>query len=299
MHQPYIALLGKFHVGPSADQPISGLDGQKCRELLAYLLLQRRTPNRREQLAVLFWPDSSAHTARKYLRHHLWRIQTVLAENEIAPFIEVSDDEVGVAPSADFYLDVNELEQAYWATKDKLGDVLEVEEYSKITAAIEKYGGELLPHSYDDWCIVERERLQSIYLILLDKLMVYCETHNRLEEGLIYGYRVLRIDLARECTHRRMMTLYYRIGDRTGALRQFQQCESILRQELNVPPSQKTIALHHEICADTGNRQTELENTISEPNVNAKTDFPQHLREINNHLVLLQQAIQSYLQHLN
>jgi len=54
---------------------------------------------------------------------------------------------------------------------------------------------------YDDWCIFERERLQNIYLLMLDKLISYSAKHREYEAGQGYGYTILRYDRARERTH--------------------------------------------------------------------------------------------------
>src|SRR5262249_56752701 len=87
--------------------------------------------------------------------------------------------------------------------------------------AVTLYQGDLLEGCYHDWCVYERERLQSDYLSMLDKLMSWCEAHRDYEAGLQYGHRVLRYERARECTHRRLMRLYYLPGDPTPALPQY------------------------------------------------------------------------------
>jgi hypothetical protein len=51
-----------------------------------------------------------------------------------------------------------------------------------------------------DWCLGEGERLQSAYLIILDKLMGYCESHQEYEAGMAYGQRIMRYERAREST---------------------------------------------------------------------------------------------------
>jgi DNA-binding SARP family transcriptional activator len=42
--------------------------------------------------------------------------------------------------------------------------------------------------------------------------------------ALRHGTARLRSETAHERTHRRMMRLYHRLGDRTAALRQYQSC---------------------------------------------------------------------------
>ncbi len=49
-----------------------------AQSLLAYLVLNAGTAQRREKLAGLFWPDSNESNARSNLHHALWRIRKAL-----------------------------------------------------------------------------------------------------------------------------------------------------------------------------------------------------------------------------
>jgi DNA-binding SARP family transcriptional activator len=86
--------------------------------------------------------------------------------------------------------------------------------------------------------------------MVLDKLMSWCVVHHAYEAGLAYGHQVLRYERARECTHRRLMRLYYLAGDRTAALRQYARCVAALDEELEVKPAKRTVELYNQICAD-------------------------------------------------
>jgi hypothetical protein len=67
-----------------------------------------------------------------------------------------------------------------------------------------------------------------MYLVMLDKLMWYCELQKEYETGILCGMRIMCYDRARERTHRRLMRLHCLNSDRTGALRQFEQCAAAL-----------------------------------------------------------------------
>jgi DNA-binding SARP family transcriptional activator len=92
--------------------------------------------------------------------------------------------------------------------------------------------------------------LQQIYLALLEKQMAYCETHGDYVTGLDCGTCALRYDMAHERIHRRLMRLHYLAGNRTAALRQYERCVAFLRQELDVTPARRTVALYEAIRAD-------------------------------------------------
>jgi DNA-binding SARP family transcriptional activator len=112
-----------------------------------------------------------------------------------------------------------------------------------LRSAVMLYRGDLLEGWYQDWCLVHRETMQAWYLDLLDKLIAYSEKQGRYEEGIAYGGRALCVDRAHERTHRQMMRLYYRNGDRTRALRQYERCATALHEELGIRPARDTTEL--------------------------------------------------------
>jgi len=95
-----------------------------------------------------------------------------------------------------------------------------------------------------------------MHLNVLEKLMAACEFHKQYEHGIEYGQKILRLDRAREQTHRNLMQLHYANGDRTSALRQFEYCRKWLREELDVCPAESTKKLYRSICT-TQNTSTD------------------------------------------
>jgi DNA-binding SARP family transcriptional activator len=89
-----------------------------------------------------------------------------------------------------------------------------------------------------------------MYLLLLNKLVQYCEIHQQVETGLVYGEKLIHYDRAYERAYRQMMRMYYVAGDRTQALRQYQRCVAALAEELGVGPSERTIELYEQIKSD-------------------------------------------------
>jgi len=247
-----IRMFGKFSVQRN-DKTVSGLDACKLQELFAYLLIHRNAPQPRESLAALLWGDSSTGQSKKYLRQALWQLQSALdSQGRKGRFrtLCVEPDKARMNPLAEVWLDVAVFEQAFLLTCEIPGEQLDPAQAHTLNDAVQLYRGDLLEGCYQDWCLCERERLQSSYLAMLNKLMSYCEAQRRYETGLTYGLRVLRYDRARESTHRKLMRLYYLAGDRTAALRQYQQCAAALDEELGVRPAQRTVRLYEQIRLD-------------------------------------------------
>ena len=247
-----IRLFGKFSAELDG-QRLTGLDGGKLQDLFCYLLLNRRRPLSREILASLLWGDSPTAQSKKYLRQALWQLQNVigLSERKLNNRLLVIDaDWVNVNTQADYWFDVSEFERSFGEAQGAKGQHLEPDVAERIARAVDLYRGELMEGCYDEWCLVERERLQNMYLMMLDKLMVYAETAQQFDAGIDYGARILACDRAREHTHRRLMRIYYLSGDRTSALRQYDRCVAALNEELGVKPARKTALLFEQIRSD-------------------------------------------------
>jgi DNA-binding SARP family transcriptional activator len=244
-------LFGKFSVQRDA-QSVKGLDASKERELLGYLLVRRERCHPRETLASLLWGDTSTERSRKYLRQALWRLQSALdAGDANGPQILLVDHNwVQVNTQSELWLDVASFEQAFTTTQNMAGKELDESGAQLLKEAVKLYTGDLLDGWYQDWCLFERERLQNIYLSMLDKLVTYSEVHREYEDGQSYGAMILRYDRARERTHFQLMHLHHMAGDRTGALRQYQRCVTALDEELGVKPDRRTKALYEYIRSD-------------------------------------------------
>jgi DNA-binding SARP family transcriptional activator len=251
-----IRLFGKLSVHCNRDE-VLGLESSRVQELFCYLLLHRDRPHPRETLASLLWEASSSTQAKKYLRQAIWQLQNSLAlpkdqEGEDVLFVE--PEWIRINPRADIWLDVAIFEDTFTLVRGLPGDKMDPDQARALKMVVQLYGGDLLEGWYQDWCLYERERLQNIWLAILEKLMAYCETHEEYEEGIVYGRCVLRFDRAHERTHRRMMRLQYLAGDRTAALRQYERCCTALDGELGVKPAGNTQALYQQIFDDNFDR---------------------------------------------
>ena len=247
-----IHLFEKFCVRCN-EQVLDGFDARKVQELFCYLLLHRDHSLPRETLASILWPDTTTAQSKKNLRQTLWQLQTALGPQQESlndRLLLVETEWVQLNSEADIWLDVAVFEQAYNLVQKTPGQELDNSTAQLLQETVQLYQGPLLEGWYQDWCLLERERLQNIYLAMLDKLMSYCEVHHDYETGLLYGMRIMCYDRARERTHRRMMRLYYLLGDRAEALRQYERCAAALEEELGIRPSKNTITIYKQIQAD-------------------------------------------------
>lgn len=246
-----IHLFGQSHI-QYGDDPIDTLPA-KAQELLFYLLLHQDYPHTREFLASHLWPEAPSAQAKKYLRQAVWQIQSTLDQPDHtgqAALLLLDREWVRLNPAASLWLDTRMFEQSFALVRDLDGRDLDLQQAQTLQSAVELYQGDLLLGWYQDWCLIARERFQSMLLAMLDKLINYCLCHGQFERGIAYGMRALRHEPTREKTHRQLMRLYYLAGDRTAALRQFNQCVTILENEFGVTPTHQTLHLWEQIRAD-------------------------------------------------
>ena len=247
-----VCLFGRLSLRHNG-QVLTGFEARKTQELLCYLLLHRNQSHHREALAATLWSETCADRSKKNLRQVLWQLQSALdrqCESSSRSLLRVDADWVDLNSQADLWLDVAVFEQAFTPVRDVQGRDLDSQRAEVLKSAARLYHGDLLEGLYEDWCLQERERLQNMYLTILDKLMGYCEAHSEYESGIVHGTRVLAFDRAREHTHRQLMRLQYLAGNRTAALRQYERCIAALDAELAVKPANATVALYEQIRDD-------------------------------------------------
>ncbi len=288
-----IQLFGKFCVRRD-EQILDGFDARKVQELFCYLLLHRDHSRDhslpREILASILWPDTTTAQSKKNLRQALWQLQSALgSQNQRLNdrIVLVEPDWVQLNSAANFWLDVAVFERTFNLVQKTPGQELDSSTAQLLQETVQLYQGPLLEGWYQDWCLLERERLQSLYLAMLDKLMSYCEVIHDYETGLLYGMRIMCYDRARERTHRRMMRLYYLLGDRAEALRQYERCAAALEEELGISPSKSTIAIYRQIQAD------QLDEPAPAPvEVDTSPEIPvPPLLEVLGHLAQMQRSL--------
>ena len=229
---------------------LKGLEASKDQELLSYLLIHRDRPHSREALASLLWADTSTEKSKKYLRQALWHLHAALNSDNDNHVLLVDHDWLSLNPCSKLWTDVADFERAFAGAEGVAGRQLDAEKVVALRDAVSLYNDDLLPGYYQDWILFERERLQNMYLLMLDKLIVYLQFRGEYEVAQGYGATILRYDPARERTHRQLMHLYSLAGDRTSALRQFERCAQALKQELGVKPERKTLELYERIKSD-------------------------------------------------
>ena len=242
-------------------QPVADLVTRKAEALLIYLACQAH-PQPREVLADLLWDDASQTQAAGNLRVLLNSLR-----RRLAPFLCIERYSLGFNFDSHFSFDVADFEEHVRARQ--------------LDRAIDLYRGDFLAgfnvndsRRFEEWALLERERLQRLAVDTLDELIDTDVRARRYRAGIDHATRLLRIDPLREDAHRQLMLLYARDGQRHAALRQYQTCRSVLHDELDVDPMPETTALAERIKAADAARRTELPIALT-PFIGRQAEFAQ------------------------
>lgn len=113
--------------------------------------------------------------------------------------------------------------------------------------AIELHKGVYLPDRlYEDWPCDERERLQVITLGAIVNLSELTLPDNPMESVRL-AQQALLIDATWEDAYRIQMEAYFLKGNRPMAIKTYQQCEKVLKQEFGITPLPETKKLYQKI----------------------------------------------------
>ena len=228
-----------------------GLPRRKATALLVYLAVTG-VRQRREILATFFWPDSDQARAYAYLRNTLWEINRTLGEG----WLLADRDSVGINPAADIYLDLQDFGALMaLVTPDmhpgdedcqKCADVLEEATRLYRGDFISGFGLHDSP-AFDDWQFFQSEEVRQALMDGLVRLIHMHVANNNLELALEYARRWSNLDPINEEAHRELMYIYAWTGQRNAAIRQYQECQKFLKQELNIEPKSATTELFERI----------------------------------------------------
>jgi DNA-binding SARP family transcriptional activator/predicted ATPase len=223
------------------------LNTYRLQALLSYLLLRSGIAQSRQQLAFLFWPDSSDEQARTNLRTLLHRLRTALPQAD--KFLTVDQQRVEWQADAPFTLDVADFEAALTEASRAEQDGNQEGERSALERAIRLYKGDLLPDCYDEWVIPEREGLKQLAINALERLMKQLEDNRDYSPAISYGRQLLRLDPLHELAYLSLMRLYAAQGDRPGALRIYHTCSTVLRDELGAAPGPAIVTAYEQLLS--------------------------------------------------
>ena len=226
----------------------------KALAILKYLLAHRTRPISQDHLMGWLWPESNLKKARWSLNSAIHGLRKLLGgcpTSSDVTYVLLEEGYYHLSPNVRVATDVEQFDELYERGRrseraDRAEDAAACYE-----EAVELYRGDyLLEDLYEDWTMVERERLANAYVDMLDRLAVYYLESGQLRESVRACYQVLEKDRCHEDSHRLLMRCYVRLGQRGRAMRQYRLCKRILGQEYGTAPSPETRSLYRDLLGD-------------------------------------------------
>ena len=213
---------------------------RKSRALLYYLAAHTEAISR-GQLLGLFWPDLDSSSARHSLRSALYALRQT-----IGTALQSESDRLSL--DSQIQVDVRTFAETLSLTDFGI---------SHLSSAMSLYRGDFLTGvtsedlpAFEDWIAIEREHLRRLGVRALVVLSRLHEVQGDLVAALEALEHALSFDPLQEDIQRAGLRLHHLSGDRTGAIRRYDQFRRLLDAEMGVPPMPETRALYDAIVME-------------------------------------------------
>ncbi len=250
-----VRFFGHFEMLCDEEVITLGRNG-KALTILKYLLAHRSRPISQDHLMGWLWPESNLKKARWSLNSAIHGLRKLLSECPASGspnYVLLEEGYYRLCSDVRVITDVDEFDNRYERGRDLERARRMPRAAAEYERAIALYRGDyLIEDLYEDWTMVERERLSNAYMDMLSRLALYYMETGQHQESIRACYRVLEKDRCHEDSYRVLMRCYVHLGLRGRALRQYRLCEKILRQEYGTAPSPDTQALAEGLLGDEG-----------------------------------------------
>jgi len=216
--------------------PYVSVDGRRCpvpdgsKRVLALVALRRGRVERR-YVAGTLWPLGSDDRAAGNLRSALWRLRA-------AGIDILHHDKWSLSLLDGVRVDIHELEA--WADRIIAGSPRPAD-FDPVR--LEPEALDLLPGWYDDWTILERERLRQRVLHALEAQSQLLSEQGRHAEAISTALAAIMAEPLRESAQRTLIEAHLAEDNWVEAQRILHAYRALLDRELGVAPSRELVGL--------------------------------------------------------
>lgn len=220
--------------------------GRLPREL--FFLLMDRGAQTRDQIGLVFWPDISPERL-KYIFH-----VTLLRLRKALPGEWIIRDPVRNVyqfnQELDYWYDVEAFERALAAARRRRNEPQAA--LSEYRAAIGLYGGDFLPEVDAEWADLRRESLAQAFVDALVGAAEMLLGLNEASPAAEYLLKALEREPYREDILRKAMATLAMAGQRSRALKIYEEWNQRMQTELNMGLEAETLRLAQELRQGQG-----------------------------------------------
>jgi SARP family transcriptional regulator, regulator of embCAB operon len=225
------------------------LPGRQARVAFVFLTANRSRPISRSELVDVLWPEQPPHDTDTALSAILSKLRSMLKKAgwPAEPTIGTHSRSVGIRFPPDTWIDIEEAANAIDEAEGALraGDPTRAWGFANVVVSIAHRP--FLPDSEAPWIEARRVAHRALLTRGLECLAAVSESTGDSSLAIQYSTEILDLEPFRESSYRQLMRLHAAMGNRAEALRVFERCRRLLREELGASPSQQTEALFLEI----------------------------------------------------
>lgn len=227
----------------------AALPGRQGRAALVYLVLARTRPVPRDELVDALWPQSVPPSVNTALSAVVSKLRSAFGGLAEGPHPELTSRNgcyelrLPAGAQIDLEVAVNRLDRAEGELRK--GNMTAAWSAATVAAAILRRP--LLPGDDAPWLTAKRDELRNLLVRAYDCLVDIWLVRGDTTLAVALARDALELAPFRESGYRRLMRAHAAAGDRAEALRTYEQCRALLREELGVSPSAETQAVHRQL----------------------------------------------------
>jgi LuxR family transcriptional regulator, maltose regulon positive regulatory protein len=206
-----------------------------ARELFLYLYFQGS--QRREHLALLFWPDMTASKVRSNFHTTLYRAREALGENIIC----FEEDRYFINPELEITCDAYRMRQMIEQARALSPRNAHAEDL--YWRASQLYRGQFLPDLDRDWIVALREDFEQLYQEALTGLAKCAQARQDFSQAVVYYQDAIHKAPYDEELYQGLMSCYAKLGDRARVSKSYTRLCTTFREDLALQPSKYSIRL--------------------------------------------------------
>lgn len=263
-------LLGSAWIGQN-DIIVKGIESDKTRALLIYVVVESNRAHSRQALAALFWPDTDERTALQNLRQAIYNVRQAIGDQSAGqPHLLPTRQSIQFNLFSPHEVDV--------VTFSSCLDAVQRHPHTQIGAcpacasllkrAVELYLGDFLEgfslpdcDEFESWLQGYREHLRAQALQALAQLASYHAYHRDYELAERYYRRQVEIAPWHEEAHRGIMTMLALRGQTAAAIHHYSVLQAAVAEAYETDPLPESDALLNRIRQ--GQLQPEPEKTAN------------------------------------
>jgi DNA-binding SARP family transcriptional activator len=224
------------------------LAGRQGRLAFVYLVLHRHVPAPRADLAAAIWDAEPDVDVDRALNPILSKLRAALKRAHLDEAgIDSRLGTVSLRLPLDTRIDVEDAGNAI----DEAGGALRAGDcrraWASANVAVSVARRPLLPNEDAAWIEAHRRKLKALLLRGLEILSLTSAQNGEPALGVQYATELVDIEPFRETAYQQLMRMHAANGNRGEALRVFERCRTVLRDELGASPSPQTEALFLDI----------------------------------------------------